>query len=657
MWLYYAVSALRLVEGKEIAPGSCTFEHSTCAFTSSYNPLQWTINTEGHYISVDTSQAKPGQSALLFSPDLHLAEWSCVRLVYQITGSESSPNPSNLNVYVRPEGESFDHLLWSAQEQSDRWLISSVDIKNTTKRFKVECDFEDNLLCGYMNSWNPNVNWFVGGGNIRNSHAILAKDHTLNNELGHYMYADSVHIKEFQGQEVAQLVSPLIATPISGCLSFYYQLKHENSNVFMVHTRDLHGSYNEIWNMGTVRQGEWNLAEVDLIAQVPLEVIFEVAFNGIQAGYVALDDISFSAVSCSGQQGFSFDVEKAGCDFEENTCHFHQDDKDGSGWSRVKVKPNAYRMGDHTNGFGHFMMANTRFTGQPGYFGRLYGPSLPGNIQYCLRFFYSLYGFYKTSDSLSVYIFEENHVVQDKIWSAHESPKGVWLQAEIHIDKPMPCKVVFMSWCKSFWDCGIAAIDDVSVSLGRCQTPDRIPPPGKCTFEKNDCGFHQEWQRRGMWHRTQGRTPTFYTGPNGDHTSGVGFYMYIEATNMVFGQKARMISRRLRSIPGKQCLTFFYHMYGAGTGFLNVYLRKESHFIKDGLLWTRKGEQGITWLKAHIEYESEKQHQIIFEAIRGVSIRSDIAIDDIMFENGPCKDYDDSIQSSGHSDNFNEIEF
>ncbi|KAE8633064.1 hypothetical protein XENTR_v10001764 [Xenopus tropicalis] len=492
--LLLSLGAVQLAEGAEISPGSCTFEDSTCAYTSAFPFLQWTVNTEGHYVSVDSSNGSRGQKAVLISPDLHLAEWSCLRLVYQIAGSESSPSPSSLNVFVRPEGESFDYLLWSAEEHSDSWLISSIDLKNTTKRFKIilegvlgldamssvaifevkmstgyciECDFEENHLCGYMNSWNPNVNWFVGGGNVKNSHSILPRDHTLNNEFGHYMYVDSVYVKHFQ--EVAQLVSPLITTPISGCLSFYYQLQRESSNIFLVHTRDLHGSYDEIWKMGLVRQGEWNLAEVDLNAPVPLEVIFEVAFNGIQAGYVALDDISFSPVSCSGQQGMFFDAREAGCDFEESMCHFHQDDNNGSGWSRVKVKPNAYQMGDHTSGLGYFMIANTRFTGQPGYFGRLYGPSLPGNIQYCLRFFYSLYGFYKTTDSLAVYIFEENHVVQEKIWSAHETPKGVWLQAEISIHKPMPFKVVFVSWCKSFWDCGIAAVDDISVSMGSCQ--------------------------------------------------------------------------------------------------------------------------------------------------------------------------------------------
>ncbi|XP_053558490.1 MAM domain-containing protein 2 [Bombina bombina] len=682
--LLLSLRALQLAEGAEVSLGSCNFENSTCAYKPAFTFLPWTINFEGHYISVDTSHGKVGEKAVLVSPDLQPEEWSCLRMVYQIAGSELPSIPGKLNVLVRPEGESFDYLLWSSQEHSDSWLISSIDLRNTTKKYKIilegiigedimgsiaifelkmttgyciECDFEENHLCGYVNSWNPNVNWFVGGGNIRNSQSILPKDHTLNNEFGHYMYVDSVYVKQFQ--EVAQLVSPTIITPISGCLSFYYQLQRESRNGFMVFTRDLHGSYEEIWKMDSVRPGEWNLAEIDLHVPIPVEIVFEVAFNGIQAGYIALDDISFSSEFCSGQQVPFFNAHEAGCDFEEDLCQFHQDNKDGSGWNRVKVKPNAYRIGDHTTGRGYFMLANTRLTSQLGYFGRLYGPSLPGNMQYCLRFFYALYGFSKMRDTLVVYIFEENHIVQEKIWSVPESPKGVWLRAEINIQKPMPCKAVFVSWCKSFWDCGLAAIDDVTVSIGSCQIADKLTPvPGECTFERNDCGFHQEWQRRGKWHRVRGETPTSYTGPKGDHTSGVGHYMYIEASVMVYGQKARLLSKSLHAVHGKQCLTFFYHMYGAGIGLLNVYLRTESDKYSDHLLWTKRGEQSITWLKAQIEYECEKQHQIIFEAIRGISIRSDIAIDDILFKYGPCKDDDIlTLHSSGYSEDVNEIDF
>ncbi|XP_038625684.1 MAM domain-containing protein 2 isoform X1 [Tachyglossus aculeatus] len=678
-----ALQVLQFAGAVELPAGSCAFEDSTCGYESLYAYLPWILNEEGHYIYVDTSFATQGEKAVLLSPELQAEEWSCIRLVYQITtSSETSSGPSWLNLYVRFEGENFDRLLWSAKEPSDSWLIASLDLRNSTKKFQIlvegvlglettagiavfeikmttgyciECDFEENHLCGFMNRWNPNVNWFVGGGNIRNLHSVLPEDHTLKSEFGHFMYVDSVYVKHFQ--EVAQLVSPRTTAPMSGCLSFYYQLQQENDNVFTLYTRDATGLYEEIWKTQSTESTDWNLAEVDFSAPYPMEVIFEVAFNGAKGGFVALDDISFSPVHCQSQTGFFFNTEEASCNFEDDLCNFYQD-KDGPGWNRVKLKPNVYRAGDHTTGLGYFLLANTKFTSQPGYIGRLYGPSLPGNLQYCLRFYYALHGFFKMSDTLAVYIFEENHVVQEKIWSVLESPRGVWTQAEITFKKPMPCKVVFMSWCKSFWDCGLVALDDITISLGNCRSTDSLPPPpGQCTFEQDECSFTQERRNRSSWHRKRGETPTSYTGPKGDHTTGVGYYMYIEASNMVYGQKARLASKSLRGVSGKHCLTFFYHMYGAGTGLLNVYLKMEG-YSGETLLWRRRGEQSISWLRGFIEYNCEKQHQVVFEAIRGMSIRSDIAIDDITLLSGPCTELEDAAQqSSGFSEDLNEIEY
>ncbi|XP_059958263.1 MAM domain-containing protein 2 isoform X5 [Mesoplodon densirostris] len=676
-------AALQLAGALDLPAGSCTFEESTCGFDSVFEFLPWILNEEGHYIYVDTSFAKQGEKAVLLSSDLQAEEWSCLRLVYQITTSSVSPSePSQLNLYVRFDDESFDRLLWSAKEPSDSWLIASLDLQNSSKKFKIliegvlghgntasialfeikmttgyciECDFEENHLCGFVNLWNPNVNWFVGGGNMRNSHSILPQDHTFRSELGHYMYVDSVYVKHYQ--EVAQLISPVTMAPMSGCLFFYYQLQQGNDNIFSVYTRDAAGLYEEIWQMGNPGNTDWNLAEVEFSAPYPMEVIFEVAFNGPRGGYVALDDISFSPVPCHNQTERPFSAVEASCNFEKDLCNFYQD-KEGPGWTRVKVRPNMYRAGDHTSGLGYFLMANTKFTSQPGYIGRLYGPSLPGNLQYCLRFYYAIYGFLKMSDTLAVYIFEENHMVQDKIWSVLESPRGVWMQAEITFKKPMPTKVVFMSLCKSFWDCGLVALDDITIELGSCWSPEKLPtPPGECTFEQDECAFTQERRNRSSWHRRRGETPTSYTGPKGDHTTGVGYYMYIEASHMVYGQKAQLLSRPLRGVTGKHCLTFFYHMYGAGTGLLNVYLKKEGD-SEESLLWRRRGEQSISWLRVLIEYTCERRHQIIFEAIRGVSIRSDIAIDDVKFQAGSCAEMEDiTQQSSGYSEDLNEIEY
>ncbi|XP_055974754.1 MAM domain-containing protein 2, partial [Sorex fumeus] len=678
---FCAHTALQLAGARELPAGSCAFEEGTCDFDSESEFLPWILNEEGHYIFVDTSFAKQGEKAILVSSDLEAEEWSCLRLVYQITSSDRAPaEPSQLNLYVRFEDENFDRLLWSTKEPSDSWLIASLDLQNSPKKFKIliegilgqgnvasialfeikmttsyciECDFEENHLCGFVNHWNPNVNWFVGGGNIRKPHSILPQDHTLKNELGHYMYVDSVYVKHFQ--EVAQLISPMTTAYMSGCLSFYYQVQQGNDNVFSLYTRDAAGLYEEIWKMDNPGNTEWNLAEVEFSAPYPLEVIFEVAFNGPKGGYVGLDDISFSPVRCQNQTELPSRAIQASCSFEEDLCSFYQD-KESRGWTRVKVKPNMYRPGDHTSGFGYYLLANTKFTSQSGYIGRLYGPSLLGNLPYCLRFYYAIYGFLKMSDALAVFIFEENHVVQEKIWSVQESPRGVWLHTEITFKKPMPTQVVFMSLCKSLWDCGLVALDDITVEIGSCLSPERhLSPPGECTFEQDECAFTQERRDRGSWHRKRGGTPTSYTGPRGDHTTGVGHYMYIEASHMVYGQKAQLVSRSLHGVSGKHCLTFFYHMYGSGTGLLSVYLKKED---QESLLWRRRGEQSISWLRGLIEYSCERQHQIIFEAIRGVSIRSDIAIDDVKFQAGPCEEIEDTTQqSSGYSEDLNEIEY
>lgn len=84
------------------------------------------------------------------------------------------------------------------------------------------------------------------------------------------MYVDSVYIKHFQ--EVAQLISPMTTAPMSGCLSFYYQLQQGNDNSFTVYTRDVAGVYEEIWKMGNPGNAAWNLAEMEFSAPYPMEV-------------------------------------------------------------------------------------------------------------------------------------------------------------------------------------------------------------------------------------------------------------------------------------------------------------------------------------------------------------------------------------------------
>lgn len=120
------------------------------------NSLSVLLSLSGHYVYVDTSFAKQGEKAVLLSSDLQAEEWNCLRLVYQITAPLGPVSePSQLNLYMRFEDESFDRLLWSTKEPSDSWLIASLDLPNNSKKFKVGGAEEEDMrltLCS-MNSY------------------------------------------------------------------------------------------------------------------------------------------------------------------------------------------------------------------------------------------------------------------------------------------------------------------------------------------------------------------------------------------------------------------------------------------------------------------------------------------------------------------------
>ncbi|XP_034546970.1 MAM domain-containing protein 2a isoform X2 [Notolabrus celidotus] len=508
----------------------------------------------------------------------------------------------------------------------------------------LECNFEEHHLCGYSNSWNPNVNWYVGGSLTRERE----DNHTDNR--GHYMYVDSVYAKHFQ--EVAKLTSPMTTVPMSGCLSFFYHRDQEIGNIFSIFTRDQQGHYEDVWKPDVYFTSGWAHHSVDIKAPRPLELVFEAAFNSARGGYVAIDDITFSSEFCHTETEPTFDPTVADCDFDRGMCLYHQEREDSAVWRRVTVKANLYRTGDHTTGTGGFLLANAPATLRPGYVGRLHGPLLPGNHRYCVKFFYLLQGFRSVDNSLLLYVYDENNVAQEKVWSLSESSRAVWTQVEITFMKPMSSKLVFVSICKNFWECGLVGIDDITTSLGDCRVHEG-PLPTQCDFEDGVCGFIQDKTEDNDWLRVRGHTPTSYTGPRGDHSTGVGHFMYIEASLMRPGHKARLLTSDLRGSSSPQCLLFYFHMYGSGTGILSVLLR---HRGTDTLLWRRRGEQSISWMKATLDYTCENRHQIIFEAIRGPSLRSDIALDDVSFKRGPCTDLSDVTPFSGSSEYFNEIE-
>ncbi|XP_015228659.1 PREDICTED: MAM domain-containing protein 2 [Cyprinodon variegatus] len=586
-----------------LLPGSCSFESNTCGYESDADHASWVLHRDGHFVAVEALnddmegssgsgiEPKKEVTGILLSPPLEHQEWSCMRLVYQIAES------GHLEVLQRSEGRSFDKPLWSSQVPSDSWIIASVDLQNSSEPFRIvingragpsagssvaifeihispgyclECDFEEPLLCGYNNQWNVNVNWYVGGGGVQLVHNNMPKDHTYHNKTACRL-------------SLACTLSSLFT-------------RHINNRA----------------------------------------MVFEVGFNSPRGGHVAVDDISFSPEFCNRDTEPTFDPSIANCDFESGLCLYTQDRAFGSSWRRVSVKPNIFRNGDHTTGAGSFLLAHSQLGPRSGYVSRVISPTLPGNTKFCLRFYFLLKGFNQTEQALAVYLLQQGGK-QEKIWTQAEKSRGIWILADVTFQTSQPAKMAFVTTCRSFWDCGSVALDDISLNLGDCELTAGFPSSGllgHCDFEAGLCGYTQDKVSDSAdWHQRRGSTPTSYTGPRGDHTMGLGYYMYIEASPMLPGQNARLVSQPVRGNRGPQCLQFFYHMYGTGTGKLRVLAVKDG---EEELLWQRSGEQSIAWLRAQVEYQSQSRHQIVFEATRGGSVRSDIAIDDIMLDSGPC---------------------
>ncbi|XP_068604997.1 zonadhesin [Brachionichthys hirsutus] len=191
----------------------------------------------------------------------------------------------------------------------------------------------------------------------------------------------------------------------------------------------------------------------------------------------------------------------------------------------------------------------------------------------------------------------------------------------------------------------VAACQVAGLELPHWQTNTACVCPLNCNFEKNLCGWEQLIQDSFDWTKNSGSTPSNLTGPTKDHTTGAGFYIYIEGDSVTHGDSARLLSSMCH-YNGPLCLYFWYHMYGSATAMaLNMYLLKSKKATK---VWAMKDNQGPQWHPGYIDIRVPGPFQIIVEGIRGSNAQSDVAIDDISIHFGSCSvcDIDCSFDSN-----------
>ncbi len=134
------------------------------------------------------------------------------------------------------------------------------------------------------------------------------------------------------------------------------------------------------------------------------------------------------------------------------------------------------------------------------------------------------------------------------------------------------------------------------------------------------------------WRTSIGSTPSNGTGPSGDHTSGFGRYLYLEASGDCYGQRASLISPciDLGTSIAYPFVNFWYHLYGGAS------IDSLTVDVYDGVNWNNglfkiSGNQGNNWNRGTVDLTpfTGKVIKLRFNGGTGAFWNTDMAIDDI----------------------------
>ena len=179
------------------------------------------------------------------------------------------------------------------------------------------------------------------------------------------------------------------------------------------------------------------------------------------------------------------------------------------------------------------------------------------------------------------------------------------------------------------------AIDDVEF-LNCAKINEPTDQSLDCDFENGFCYYYPDKTSDFYWQRGDGSD---YNGPLFDHTTGKGYFIYVDSFYpQKSGDIARITSSKQTKVNKEFCFTFWYHMFGSTVGSLNMYVDK---FVGDSFnrtkMWEKDGTQGNQWNEQKITLMSSDPWKVTFEGIVGKMFYGDIALDDLSMVEGPCE--------------------
>lgn len=672
----------------ELGCGPCDFEKDQCGWNdNSIGRYDWTRNKgatpsvrtgprtdhtlktdQGYYMYVEGGRGEFLTKATLVSPALPAAAKDCeMSFFYHMYGNRVGSLIASVNVngtstpvYTKSgnqgnrwvqgtvyigqkmgalsQGFTVDFKVgpgrnFGSASRSDDIAIDDITFNNCNPRQaapNLNCDFEKDLC-----AWNQGINsvddvfdWTRTKGSTASSFTGPRFDHTKGNINGYYVYIETSQPRK-QGDTAKLESNVLPPTPPTGhCLSFWYHMFGPDVNSLSV-IMETAQTRRVIWRRSRSQGNVWKQAYRSIKSDKNYRIAIQGTSGPSYRGDIAVDDIKVLNGPCP---------PPVLCDFESGFCGWKQPKTDDFDWTRGRNGTASIGTGapfDHTTGTqsGYFAYIETSRPRKQGDQAYLVSPRYDSSATRCLQFWYHMSG--RTIGQLSVYQPRAgSNMFGAPIWFRNGDQDNIWRRAKITLPARSPgYNVIFVGQRGAGYQ-GDIAIDDVKVTDGRC------PISGFCNFETDMCGWTNAINGVNDdfdWLRDNGGTPSRFTGPRVDHTTGSdqGYYVYIETSGSFRkqGEIAQLVSEHLQPTSAK-CLSFWYHMYGAGVGNLTVYTQVGKQ--QPVAAWSLGGNQNNIWRLASVNLVASAEFTVMIEATHGGNYTGDIAIDDIRVLSRSC---------------------
>ncbi|XP_061590452.1 apical endosomal glycoprotein [Cololabis saira] len=487
--------------------------------------------------------------------------------------------------------------------------------------FQADCaGAEDEVRCGDFSYPEGSSGWTdssIGSQGWLLGHNITTKE-------------DYLYVAEAPGQQLteAQTRTPLLGPTGPNCqMSFDFSLAGSPDHIGEVSVRVMDsvlGMEPKLWEFGGKTGAEEDAWQhVDILIgrrKQRFQLLFEArAVKLYSHANIRVKDVRF--VHCHADYSSSSPTGLS-CNFEDGLCAWYQDKSDNFDWTMVSGV-------DHTTGGGTSLAVDVWNPSLRGVLGRLISfPQAPGPTDYCLSFFYKLYG--PNTGVLNVKLMDSTgHEIV--LWTRSGAHGNMWHEAHCPIPSQLAIFQLMFEAVRSGFD-GQISIDDVAFLNGPCTAP------RMCSFEKQDCGYKSSSKVKWL-HRNRQSGVT--TGPQTDHTleTKLGYYMMVNTaeTNLPHGEPAVLASPLRPGTTKTECVEFWYRMGGENPGFFTVYMKpSEGERVA---VFSDSLNQGDDWRHGFGNIISGLvDWQLEFEVVGAGGKDSYIAIDDVFLAAHQCKD-------------------